>query len=63
MLIIYNVWRSDREDNGMDEEEFLKRMKEEIRRLRDELEELRFLKYAADRMRDFRRELLREKWD
>lgn len=47
----------------MDEEEFLKRMKEEIRRLRDELEELRFLKYAADRMRDFRRELLREKWD
>lgn len=38
-------------------------MKEEIRRLRDELEELRFLKYAADRMRDFRRELLREKWD
>lgn len=47
----------------MDEEEFLKRIKEEIRRLRDELEELRFLKYAADRMRDFRRELLREKWD
>lgn len=47
----------------MDEEEFLKRMKEEIRRLRNELEELRFLKYAADRMRDFRRELLREKWD
>lgn len=47
----------------MDEKEFLKRMKEEIRRLRDELEELRFLKYAADRMRAFRRELLREKWD
>ena len=47
----------------MDEEEFLKRVKEEIRRLRDELEELRFLKYAADRMRDFRRELLKEKWD
>jgi len=47
----------------LDEEEFLKRIKEEIRRLRDELEELRFLKYAADRMRDFRRELLREKWD
>lgn len=47
----------------MDEEEFLKRVKEEIRRLRNELEELRFLKYASDRMRDFRRELLREKWD
>jgi len=47
----------------LDEEEFLKRVKEEIRRLRNELEELRFLKYAADRMRDFRRELLREKWD
>ena len=47
----------------MDEEEFLKRVKEEIRRLRDELEELRFLKYAADRMKDFRGELLKEKWD
>ena len=47
----------------MDEEEFLKRVKEEIRRLREELEELRFLKYAADRMRDFRRERLREEWD
>jgi len=47
----------------LDEEDFLKRVKEEIRRLRNELEELRFLKYAADRMRDFRRELLREKWD
>jgi hypothetical protein len=45
------------------DEEFLKRVREEIRRLRDELEELRFLKYAADRMRDFRRELLRERWD
>jgi len=45
------------------EEEFLKRVKEEIRKLRNDLEELRFLKYAADRMKDFRRELLREKWD
>ncbi len=47
----------------MGEEEFLKRVKEEIRKLRNDLEELRFLKYAADRMKDFRRELLREKWD
>jgi len=47
----------------LDEDEILKRVKEEIRRLRYELEELRFLKYAADRMKDFRRELLREKWD
>jgi len=47
----------------LDEEEFLKRVKEEIRKLRNDLEELRFLKYAADRMKDFRRELLREKWD
>lgn len=47
----------------MEEEEFIKRMMDEIRRLKDELEELRFLKYAADKMRDFRKELLRERWD
>lgn len=47
----------------MEDEEFLRRVKKEIRKLRDELEELRFLKYSADRMRDFRKELLREKWD
>jgi len=47
----------------LDEKEFLKRMMDEIRKLRDELEELRFLKYAADHMRSFRKELLREKCD
>lgn len=47
----------------MGEEEVLRRMTEEIRRLRDELEELRFLRYAADRMRALRRELLKEKYD
>jgi len=47
----------------LSEEEVLRRMAEEIRRLRDELEELRFLRYAADWMRALRRELLREKYD
>jgi len=47
----------------LSEEEILRRMKEEVRRLRDELEELRFLRYAADRIRALRRELLKEKYD
>jgi len=47
----------------LDEEEFFKRMMDEIRRLKDELEELRFLKYAADKMRDFSKELLKERCD
>ena len=47
----------------MEEEELLKKTANEIKKMRDELEELLFLKYAADKIREFRKELLTEKYD
>lgn len=47
----------------MNDEAVLKKTMDEIRRLKDDLEELRFLRHAADIIRDFRREFLTEKFD
>jgi hypothetical protein len=41
----------------------LKHVMEKIDILRQEFEELLFLKYAAETLKDFRKRLLQEKWD
>ncbi len=45
------------------EEEILKKTKTDIRKMKDELEELLFLKYAADKLRELRKEVITEKYD
>jgi len=43
-----------------DEKEVVRKMMLEIGRLREELEELRFLKFVADEMRSLRKRLLKQ---
>ena len=45
------------------DEEFFKMIRTELKRLKEELKELRFLKYEADTIKEFRKELIKEKWD
>lgn len=45
------------------EEEILKKTMNDIKKMKDELEELLFLKYAADKLRELRKELVTEKYD
>jgi phage terminase large subunit len=45
------------------EEAALRRVLERIKLMRREFEELLFLRHAAETLRDFRRRLLRERWD
>ena len=47
----------------MEEEELLKKTVNEMKKMKDELEELMFLKYAADKLRELRKELITEKYD
>ncbi len=42
-----------------DEKEIMREMMLEIRRLREELEELRFLKFMADEIKSLRKRLLK----
>ncbi len=45
------------------EEELLKKTASDMKKMKDEFEELMFLKYAADRLRELRKELITEKYD
>ncbi len=46
-----------------DEEGFLGEVAMELKRLREELEELRLLRFAADEMRSLRRRILLTRYD
>ena len=48
---------------GLNEEELLKKAVNDIKKMQEELEELLFLKYAADKLRELRNELITEKYD
>jgi hypothetical protein len=45
------------------EEELLKKTASDMKKMKEEFEELMFLKYAADKLRELRKELLTEKYD
>jgi hypothetical protein len=45
------------------DEAALRHVLDRIRFLRQEFEELLFLKYAAEMLKDFRKRLLQERWD
>jgi hypothetical protein len=45
------------------DETALRQVLDRIRLMRLEFEELLFLRYAAEMLRDFRKRLLRERWD
>ena len=47
----------------LEEEELLKKAVNDMKKMRDDLEELLFLKYAADKLRELRKELVTEKYD
>lgn len=46
-----------------DEEKFLVKVATELRRLQEELEELRLLRFAANEMRSLRKRLLSSRYD
>ena len=45
------------------DEAVLRHTMERIKLMRQEFEELLFLKYAAEMLKDFRKRLLQERWD
>jgi hypothetical protein len=49
--------------NPPPEDSTIKHILEKIKLMRQEFEELLFLKHAADTLKDFRKRLLKEKWD
>jgi hypothetical protein len=50
-------------NDSKSDEVLLRHVVEKIDVLRREFEELLFLKYAAETLKDFRKRLLQEKWD
>ncbi len=50
-------------DSAMPDEAALRHIMNRIEFMRKEFEELLFLRYAAEILRDFRKRLLQERWD
>jgi len=60
---LIHVWANMEVCGLSDEEKFLVEVVTELRRLREELEELRLLKFAANELRSLRRRILSSRYD